>query len=93
MSGYAHLVILTAVTSAVILLKAFVPTFQTFNGAFLLIPVLLIAWVSGWRLAVVAIAAVATVFFYRSSEPKAPTVKLLPPQASDRRERDVGVAL
>jgi hypothetical protein len=30
---------------------------------------------------------------YRSSEPKAPTVKLLPPQASDRRERDVGVAV
>lgn len=30
---------------------------------------------------------------YRSSEPKAPTSQMLPPQASDRRERDVGAAL
>ncbi len=66
MSGGAHFVTLTAVTSAVILLKALVPTLQTFNGAFLLIPVLVIAWVSGWRMAVIAIVAVTAAFFFSS---------------------------
>ena len=47
----------------------------------------------GERLAVIEDTLVEALAFYRSSEPKAPTVKLLPPQASDRRERDVGVAL